>query len=282
MLFMISIGATFLVVGSIAWLQALYLGSIVFCLWSGLDALNNVFDADLDEISDPSRAKYTKRLGRTGLLVAIVFSILSSSMGAITMSPLVLVFILVGVFFGIVYSVPPLRLRQTVYKPIVNFTVGAVPILIIASFANTFSASVVTLMLLIGITTAVNSLGEDLADYASDLANGAKTIPIILGVKKGLLFTILMGYSLIPLMVSVGIMFKLPPIYYITLSAITAFLSLRIYLNRATLFKSSEIDNKGLLKLGEILAKDFVIAAIIQTTNLGISSYIGLSSLIPL
>lgn len=281
MLFMISIGATFLIAGSIDWLQAIYLGSIVFCLWSGLDALNNVFDADLDVISDPSRARYTKRLGKTGLLVAIAFSALSSGMGAITMIPLVFVFIIIGILFGIAYSVPPLRLRQTVYKPLVNFTVGAVPVLIIASFANAFPASVVTLVLLIGITTAVNSLWEDLADYASDLANGARTIPIILGVKRGLLFTILMGYSLIPLMAFVGILFQLHPIYYLTLSVVTIFISLRLYQNRITLFKSSEIDSEGLLKLGNILARDFVIAAIIQTTNLGISSYLGLSRLIP-
>lgn len=282
MLFMISICATFLTLGSVAWPEAIYLGTVVFCGWSGLDALNNVFDADLDTISDPSRARYTKKLGKTGLLVAIAFSALSSGMGAFTMTPLVVVFIVMGVLSGIAYSVPPLRLRQTVCKPIVNFTVGAVPVLIIASFSNAFSVSVVTLVLLMGITTAVNSLWEDLGDYASDLTSGARTIPIMLGVKRGLFFTMIMGYSLIPLMVSVGIMFQLNLVYYLTLSAVTAFISLRLYQNRVALLKSSETDTERLLKLGDILAKDFVIAALIQTTNLGISSYLKLSHLLPL
>jgi 4-hydroxybenzoate polyprenyltransferase len=277
MLFMISVGATFLTIGSTAWLQAIYLGSTVFFLWSGLDALNNVFDADLDIISDPSRAKYTKTLGKNGLLAAIAFSVLSLGLGAITMVPLVVLFILIGVFFGVLYSVPPFRLRQTLYKPLVNITVGAIPVLIVASFSNTFSVSVATLVLLIGITTAVNSLWEDLGDYASDYASGARTVPVIAGFKKGLLFTIIMGYCLIPLMVVVGILFQLNLIYYFILSGLTTFVSLRLYQNRTILFReacASDTDTEKLYELGHVLAKDFVIVAIIQTLGLMISSYL--------
>jgi 4-hydroxybenzoate polyprenyltransferase len=276
MLFMISVGATFLTVGSIALLEAVYLGSIVFFLWSGLDALNNVFDADLDIISDPSRSEYTKKLGKTGLVIVLAFSALSSGLGAATMTPLVVVFTIIGIFFGILYSVPPLRLRQTVYKPLVNFTVGAIPVLIVASFSNIFSVSVLALVFLIGVTTAVNSLWEDLADYGSDSTNSARTVPVILGLKKGLFFTIVTGYCLIPLMILAGILFKLPLIYYLVLSAATTFVSLHLYQNRAILFKKGEIDTMELLRLGDVLAKDFVIVAIVQTGNLMLSSVIRL------
>ena len=90
MLFAISVGATFLTLGTLAWSQAIYLGAIVFCGWSGLDALNNVFDVDLDGVSDPSRAKYTRNLGKVGLFIAIAFSALSLGLGAVTMIPLVI------------------------------------------------------------------------------------------------------------------------------------------------------------------------------------------------
>ena len=59
MLFMISIGVTFLMVGSLAWSTALFLG-IMFCIWSAADAMNNIFDQQLDELSDPDRAQFTK------------------------------------------------------------------------------------------------------------------------------------------------------------------------------------------------------------------------------
>lgn len=47
MLFMISVGATFLTVGSLAWSSALFLGVLVFCIWSAADAMNNIFDQQL-------------------------------------------------------------------------------------------------------------------------------------------------------------------------------------------------------------------------------------------
>jgi len=274
MLFMITVGATFLTHRSVAWFPAVFLGSIVFCLWSGLDALNNVFDADLDAISDPSRARYTKSLGKSGLFIAIILVTLSSSLGIMTMVPLVIVFILLGIFFGILYSVPPIRLRQTVFKPVVNFTVGAVPVLIVASFSSTFSVSIAFLALLIGVTTSVNSLWEDLGDYTSDFSSGARTIPIILGLKRGLFFTVIAGYCLIPLMVFVGIVFQLHIIYYFIILLATVFISLRLYRNRVILFKKGKADTQKLLKLGDVLAKDFVIVALIQTTSLMVSSVI--------
>ncbi|MBN1244148.1 UbiA prenyltransferase family protein [Candidatus Bathyarchaeota archaeon] len=269
MVLMISVGASFLMGEALVWFDAVFLGVIAFCIWSAADAMNNIFDVDLDVLSDPFRAEFTKKLGKLGLFVAMFFTALSLILGAFTMTPYVVLFIAVGIMFGVLYSVPPFRLRKTAYKPIVNFTVGAVPVLIVAAFFNVFSINIVALVLLIGVTTAVNSLWEDLADYASDFTSGSRTIPIILGFKRGLIFTIIMGYTLIPLMVLVGALFQLGWTYYLTLAALSAFVSLRVYQKR-TLLK--EGDTKQLFKLGEVLAKDFVIIAIAFTLSLMLSS----------
>lgn len=204
MLFMISVGAVFLTANSLAWSPALYLGLTVFCGWSAVDATNNVCDVDLDVLSDPLRAQFTKKLGKLGLVVVAIFTGLSLALGAVTMIPYVVLFVAVGIVFGVLYSVPPFRLRKTAYKPIANFTVGAVPVLIVAAFYNAFSLNVLVLVLLIGVTTAVNGLWEDLADYASDFKSGSRTVPIIFGFRKGLFLTIVMGYVMIPLMVFVA------------------------------------------------------------------------------
>ncbi|MDH5267595.1 MAG: UbiA family prenyltransferase [Candidatus Bathyarchaeota archaeon] len=274
MLFMVSMGATFLIKENLAWLQAIYLGFIVFCGWSGVDAINNICDADLDVKSDPLKAEYTRSLGRLGLYISIFFSSLSISMGVITGIPLVTVFILMGIFAGVLYSIPPFRLRQTICKPLVNFSVGAIPILIVAAFFNVFSAEVWSLMLLIGITTAVNSLWEDLADYASDFHTRAKTMLIVLDFRRGLHVTIVLGYCLIPLMVLVGILFNLNMLYFLVFTALVAYMSLRIIQKRSVLFEDLEDSTESILKLGEIFAKDFAIIAIIQMTNLMLSSYL--------
>jgi 4-hydroxybenzoate polyprenyltransferase len=272
MLFMIAVGATFLSSEAFDWPAALFLGLIIFCIWSAVDAMNNLCDVDLDVLSDPLRAKFTKKLGKVGLFIAVGFTAVSLALGAVTLMPFVLLFVGLGIFFGVLYSVPPFRLRKTAYKPLVNFTVGAVPVMIIAAFFNVFSINIITLILLIGVTTAINSLWEDLADYASDFNSGARTIPIILGFRRGLLLTITMGYVMIPLMVLVGVLFQLPLVYYAALTALASFITLRLIQKRTTLFKEDKADTKKLFKLGEVLAKDFVIVAIVFTLSLMLSS----------
>jgi 4-hydroxybenzoate polyprenyltransferase len=271
MLFMIAVGATFLAGQAFTWTAALLLGTIVFCVWSAVDAMNNLCDVDLDVHSDPDRARFTKRLGRAGLAIAILFTGLSLALGALTLMPYVLLFTGLGLFFGVVYSVPPFRLRKTPLKPIVNFTVGAVPIMIIAAFFNTSSLNVISLVLLIGATTAINSLWEDLADYESDYQSGSRTVPIIMGFHRGLLFTIAMGYTLIPLMILVGALFQLPLIYYLALTGLTSFITLRLVQKRKTIF-SGGADTTKLLRTGTLLAKDFVIIAVVFTLALMLSS----------
>ena len=271
MVLMISVGASFLMGGSLVWFEAFFLGVIAFCIWSAADAMNNIFDVDLDVLSDPFRAEFTKKLGKLGLFVAMFFTALSLLLGVFTMTFYVVLFIAAGIIFGVLYSAPPFRLRKTAYKPVVNFTVGAVPVLIVAAFFHDFTISIIALVLLIGVTTAVNSLWEDLADYASDSSSGSRTIPIIFGYKRGLVLTVIMGYALIPLMALVGALFQLGWTYYAILTALSAFVTLRIIQKRNSLLKNTE-DKKQLFKLGETLSKDFAVIAIVFTLSLMLSS----------
>ena len=269
---MITMGATFLIAKSSTLPSAIYLGFIAFFGWSGVDAINNVYDVNLDVKSDPSRAKYTKNLGKLGLSISLGLFALSMSLGAITGIQLVAVFIFLGILAGIIYSVPPFRLRQTIYKPIVNLSVGSVPVLMVAAYFNVFSIQIFVLMLLIGISTAVNSLWEDLADYKSDYNANAKTTLVVLGFKRGLYLTIAMGYSLIPLMIIVGVLFQLNAIYFVVLGALITYISIRLIQNRKII--TGKAKQETLLKLGEAFAKDFVIIALVHTTNLMLSGYL--------
>lgn len=274
MLFMIVIGATFLVAQNPTIAEAAYLGFVAFCLWSGVDAINNVYDVDLDMKSDSFRADFTRSLGRFGIIISLAIFIFCMALGLITGIQLVTVFIFVGIIAGVVYSVPPFRLRQTIYKPLVNVSVGAVPILIMASFFNIFSFELLVLVLLIGLSTAANSLWEDLADYESDFAANARTLVVVLGFKRGFLITVLIGYCLVPLMVLVGILFHLSLLYFIVLAALIAFLSFRLIQHRNALFRSKDLELDSLLKLGESFAKDFVLIALVHTANLMINGFL--------
>ena len=274
MLFMIAMGATFLIAKNASLLGAIYFGFVAFCGWSGVDAINNVYDVELDVKSDPLRSEYTKNLGKMGLFIALIFCAVSMSLGAITGIQLVTVFVFLGILAGVIYSVPPFRLRQTIYKPVVNFSVGAVPVLMVAAFFNVFSVQILVLLLLIGISTAVNSLWEDLADYTSDVDARARTMLVVLGFKRGLYLTIAMGYCLVPLMILVGVLFQLTLLYFVVLTALIAYLSIRLIQNRQVLFGGAKADTKTMLKLGEVFAQDFVIIALVHTTNLMVSGYL--------
>jgi 4-hydroxybenzoate polyprenyltransferase len=84
MVFMITMGATFLMANSADFSGAMYLGFLGFCGWSGADAINNVYDVRLDEKSDPFRADYTKSLGKRGILISLIFFVITMILGAIT------------------------------------------------------------------------------------------------------------------------------------------------------------------------------------------------------
>ena len=267
-------GATYLIADKISLPGALYLGVLGFLGWSGVDAINNVYDVKLDVKSDPQRANYTKNLGKRGPLISLVFFSTTMILSALTGNQLVTLIVFIGILAGIIYSVPPFRLRQTILKPIVNLSVGSVPVLMVAAYFNVFSIQILVLLILIGVSTAVNSLWEDLADYKSDFNAHAKTTLIILGFKRGLFLTIILGYSLIPLMIVVGVLFHLTIVYFVILTALIGYISLRLIQNRKLLSGKTGQDHETMLKLGESFAKDFVIIALVHTTNLMLSGYI--------
>ena len=57
---------------------------------------------------------------------------------------------MLGISLGVVYSVPPLRLRQTVHKPLVNGAVGAIPVMIASAFYSAFTIEAYALAILMG------------------------------------------------------------------------------------------------------------------------------------
>ena len=271
MLFLIVMGSTFLASGAAVWSSAIYLGLITFCIWSAADAIDNICDVDIDVYSDPFRARFTRKIGKTGLYIAVAFTIASLVLGAAALNPWVFVFTALGLGLGIIYSVPPLRLRRTPLKPIVNSSVGAVPVAIVAAFYN-FPPLMVSLVVLMGITIAVYSLWEDLADFGSDSNSGSRTVPIIMGFKPGLILTVALGYVIIGLMAFVGFMFSITtPIYYAVIIGVTVYITARLVQKRNLIVKKVE-ENETLYKLGEVLARDFELIAAVFTITLVISA----------
>lgn len=271
MLLMITFGTVILVGEGLYMPDMLHLGLIVFFGWCGVDAINNIFDRELDMASNRFRAEFTEKLGKLAPLLSLAFLAISLVLGVVTGISNVSLLIFLGILFGVIYSVPPFRLRQTVLKPLVNFSVGSIPVLIVSAFYHAFSIESSLLSLLVGVTTGVNSLWEDLADYASDLTSRARTFLIVFGLRRGIYLTILLGYLLAPLMILVGLMYRLPPLYHVVLAGLISFVTLRVIQKRGVLFEGG---SHSLLEIGKIFARDFVLIAVVHTTNLMVSSYL--------
>lgn len=271
MLLMITFGTVILVGEGLYMPDMLHLGLIVFFGWCGVDAINNIFDRELDMVSNRFRAEFTEKLGKLAPILSAAFLAISLGLGIVTGISNVSLLILLGILVGVIYSVPPFRLRQTILKPLVNVSVGSIPVLIVSAFYRAFSIESSLLSLLIGVTTGINGLWEDLADYASDLTSRARTFLIVFGLRRGIYFTILLGYLLVPLMILVGLMYHLPPLYYVVLAGLVSYLTLRIIQKRGVLFEGK---SHSLLEIGKIFARDFVLIAVVHTTNLMVCSYL--------
>lgn len=270
MLLMITAGSAVIMAPTLNVTQIIHLGLTVFLGWSGVDAINNIFDKQLDETSDKFRANFTKKLGSAAYVITIALLGGSLTLGYLTQRLEVPILVLLGILCSIIYSVPPLRLRQTILKPVVNISVGSIPVLIVTAFYRVFSLEASLLSLAVGMTTGVNSLWEDLADYASDLMSGARTAVVVLGYRRGIYLTIVLGYLLVPPMVLAGYAYGLPSFYYWALLLLCVFMLGLIYQRRKTLFGT---DQHSFEELGKAFARDFVLIAITATTNLFVSGY---------
>ena len=73
-------------------------------------------------------------------------------------------------------------------------------------------------------------------------------------------------------MLLVGVLFQLNIVYFAILGTLIAFISIRLIQNRQII--TGKPNHEALLKVGESFAKDFVIVALVHTTNLMLSGYL--------
>ncbi|MCW3983517.1 MAG: UbiA family prenyltransferase [Candidatus Bathyarchaeota archaeon] len=273
MLFVVTLGGAFLVGNSTALLPALHLAAIVFCFWTFSDAINNIHDKELDATSDPKRAQFTEKLGKKAYYITYLFLGLTLFLSALTLNWLVFAVISVGLIIGFIYSAPPIRLRTTIVKPLVNFVFGAVAIFISGAHFGVFTLNVLLLTLLFGVVTTVNSIWGDLADYQSDKNSGARTLPVILGFRNGLFFTVILGCMLIPIMTYIGLMYSVYPVYYVVLAVVVSYMLTKLFIKRRMLSKNRENTSEQ-LSLGGLLSKDFVKITLVFSVTFAVCAFI--------
>jgi len=242
--------------------QVLYLGGIILFGWFGLDMINNIYDVEMDKVTHPARALVMEKLGAWTKIIAYTCLIISFCSSLLTQNFLVVLAVVMAMLSGTVYSVPPFRLRQTVLKPAVNFTVGLIVTLLVASFYGQFTVAAYLLMLLAGITTMSTSLWDDVIDYEGDRKGNAKTLVTVIGQKKGAYLSFLSSFSLIPVIYFIGLVLAFPWFFYLA-SFFTATGIIAVFVqNLSALLACS--NSEALTSIMKKLFKYYVVLAFAQ------------------
>lgn len=155
--------------------------------WTGADVINNAYDHGIDKITNPERDRMYSLLGPSGSLGVGVFFLLCSAVLTVwTGSLLAALVVLFALALTFLYSVPPFRVRDTLYKPVCNGLIGACTALLPAVYYSNYPPAFFALLFVNGLGVAIITIGEDVKDWAGDKKARAKTMPVLLGPKGSL------------------------------------------------------------------------------------------------
>ncbi len=181
-------------------------GISVFCIifvWQYAVMINHVYDEKIDALDNkerllPKKFLSKKQVKHIAIIYAIIALILSVTLGIFS-------FLLVafGLFLGTIYSVKPVRLRDTAFSTLIigagstiAFFIGYVTPAYIQAMHGInageiiytypeFTTQVLFIGLIIFIALSVGPLAKDYKDYQGDKKTGVKNLFTIYGVEKG-------------------------------------------------------------------------------------------------
>jgi 4-hydroxybenzoate polyprenyltransferase len=220
------------------------------------NALNQITDLDIDRMNKPTRPLPSGRMPvSTAAAAALILYLACLLIAYFAIGPGFFIVILIGAIFSWAYSIPPVRTKN---NPILANATMAIPrgiLLILAgyvaqlelmagggSFADGFSllwaspapwaAGIILFLFFLGAAST-----KDFADIEGDKAHGARSIPVVLGVKRAAWFMapfFVVPFLLIP--VAVALKYLIPhTLPLVILAAYGAFIAWMILRNPESL-----------------------------------------------
>jgi 4-hydroxybenzoate polyprenyltransferase len=206
--------------------------------------INHVYDVTIDKLDNKDRLIPKGMMTRRQVKeIAIIYALISLGLGSV-LGVYSFLLVIVGLFFGTIYSVPPLRLRDGVFSTVIigigssiAYFLGYItPAYIkvmhgelagqVMRTCPEFTTDSIVIGILIFIALTVGSLIKDYKDYEGDKKAGVKNLFTIYGLEKGVNITsfllpvpffclLLLFHSLVdiiiifPLGLLAGILFKI-------------------------------------------------------------------------
>jgi len=206
----------------VAGIHAGNIGTLGICLfsiifyWQYAVMINHVYDVDIDILDNKERLIPKKMMTAHQIKkIAIIYAILSIGLAALLGIYSLLLVILV-IFFATIYSVPPLRIRNSIFSTAIigigsslAYFIGYVTPTYMKEMHGELAGSMIRnypeittdsiiIGILIFITLSVGSLIKDYKDYEGDKKAGVKNIFTIYGKEKGVaIVSILLPISFI-------------------------------------------------------------------------------------
>lgn len=194
-----------------AWPKLLLLAIAGGLMNAGSNAINQIYDLDIDRINKPSRPLPSGRLPlATAWLFTAIFYLQAILVAAwVGTGPLVIV--LIATFLSVFYSAPPLRFKNNGVVANVAMAVPRGLLLPVAGWMAVrpsdpynqipWAVGFVLFLFVVGAATT-----KDYADMEGDAAHGARTLPVIYGVRRSAQiiapFFVLPYLAIIPLALS--------------------------------------------------------------------------------
>lgn len=168
---------------------SLFMTMIAFALaWCSAVCVNDVYDVSIDEISNATRPLPRKlfskdefrSLARILLIIALVTAYSASLYG--------LFFVALYSFVFYLYSAEPLRLRRHFVSGALVIGFASISALLSGFFISIrthelFAFPPLGILILI-ILFGFSSMVKDIKDYEGDRANGVRTLPVLMGLRK--------------------------------------------------------------------------------------------------
>ena len=165
--------------------------AILFCILglASINSLNQIFDVDIDKINKPNRPVPSKKLTKKQVLI-ISFS-LSLCAGLLTLYLGFTYFLIAiaGLTIGLIYCIPQIYVKKIPIFSTAVIAIGYGILMFMVGWKVYQPISSIPLWLLGFLFThdMIIANSKDFSDLEGDLQEGIKTIPVILGKKRGAL-----------------------------------------------------------------------------------------------
>lgn len=203
-------------VDDIVFLRVLLLGTIAAALLNiASNAVNQIFDLDIDRINKPGRPLCTGEVSPLGAAILAGASgamalVLAAAVSALTGHWSTLALFIAAALFSAAYSVPPVRMKARGWWANLTVALPRGTLLKVAGWSLAQSVlsweawyiGLVMGLFLIGATTT-----KDFADARGDAAYGVKTLPVVHGPAKAAKLVapfLLLPFLLLPAGVGIG------------------------------------------------------------------------------